>query len=111
MVDDRQAVTTDGNARFSAPLLKQLGVKSAALVTSWYHMPRALFLLRWYLAFSPVKVRPYASDFSPGRPWQEVFFQAEYFKFWGSIFRVVLHAVGVDDWPPNAAGLKIRKNG
>src|SRR5579863_1004426 len=47
-----QAGTTDSDARYAAGLLKQLKVRKAILVTSWFHLPRSAFLLRLYLAFS-----------------------------------------------------------
>lgn len=37
-----QSGTTWENAAFSAPLLREMGVKNAILVTSWYHTRRAL---------------------------------------------------------------------
>lgn len=41
-VEECKSTTTWDNARFSAPILKALGVRSAVLVTSWFHSRRAL---------------------------------------------------------------------
>jgi uncharacterized SAM-binding protein YcdF (DUF218 family) len=94
-VDDSYAWTTDGNARYAAPLLRDLSVQEALLVTDWYHLPRSLFLLKWYLGFSPVNVRPYPAQGISDRPWEEPQLQAEFFKFWGSLLRLGLYEVGV----------------
>jgi uncharacterized SAM-binding protein YcdF (DUF218 family) len=105
-VDDSYATTTDGNARYAAPLLRDFSVQDAALVTDWYHMPRALFLLKVYLGGSAIHLHPYPSRAIPEHPWEDSALQLECFKMWGSVLRVALHKVGVDDWPPNASGLK-----
>jgi uncharacterized SAM-binding protein YcdF (DUF218 family) len=105
-IDDSFATSTDGNARYAAPLLKDLSVQDAALVTSWFHMPRSLFLLKLYLGTSSIRVYPYAYGVIPDQPWESPLLQVECFKFWGSILRVALHAVGVDDWPRVESGLK-----
>jgi len=105
-IDDSLATSTDGNARYAAPLLKDLSVQDVALVTSWFHMPRSLFLLKLYLGTSSIHVYPYAYGVISDQPWESPFLQLECFKFWGSVWRVVLHAVGIDDWPHNPCGLK-----
>jgi len=107
-IDDSVALTTDGNARYAAPLLKGLSVQDAALVTSWFHMPRSLFLLKLYLGCSSIRVHPYAFSGATGDPWDNPSLQLECLKFWGSVLRVVLHRFGVDDWPRNSGGLKTR---
>lgn len=105
-VDDHYAATTDGNARYVAPLLRGLGAREVLLVTDWYHLPRALFLTRLYLAFSGIHVDPVAAGGVPGHPWKSPALQSEGFKFWGSLLRVILHPLGVKNWPPNASSLK-----
>ena len=96
---DNHSKTTDANARNTALMVKQLGVQSVVLVTSWYHMPRALFLMRLYLVGSGVKVYPVAAEKPPGPVWSEGQFWLELVKFWGSLGRVALVAVGIRDWP------------
>jgi hypothetical protein len=107
-IDDSSALTTDGNARYAAPLLKDLSVQDAALVTSWFHLPRSLLLLDFYLRGSSTHVHPYAYGVVSDEPWENPFLQLECLKLWGSVLRVVLHHVGIDDWPKNAGGLKSR---
>jgi uncharacterized SAM-binding protein YcdF (DUF218 family) len=108
-IDDASALTTDGNARYVAPILKDLSVQDVALVTSWFHLPRSLFLLKLYLGPSSIRVHPYAFGAVSKDPWENPFLQAEFIKFWGSVLRVGLHTVGINDWPKNAAGLKTKK--
>lgn len=105
-VDEGYATTTDSNARYAAWELKQAGIKDAVLVTSWYHMPRSYFLLRFYTVFSGIQLRYSASEAAPKAFWSHHYLQLEMFKFWGSLWRVVLHAFGVEDWPRNKAGLR-----
>ena len=93
---DGKATTTDQNARFTAPMIRKLQVKTVLLVTSWYHMPRALFLARLYLLGSSVKVYPFPADAAPIDWWRECIFWKEYLKFWGSLGRVGLAVIGVE---------------
>jgi uncharacterized SAM-binding protein YcdF (DUF218 family) len=88
---DYHAKTTDANARNTSWMVKKLGVKSIILVTSWYHMPRALFLMRLYLAGSGVKVTPVAAEKLPGHFWAVDLFWLEIVKFWGSLIRGLWH--------------------
>ena len=39
---ESQSLTTFENAKFSIPLLRQMGAKRVIIVTSWYHSRRAL---------------------------------------------------------------------
>jgi len=93
---DGKATTTDQNARFTAPMIRRLPVKTVLLVTSWYHMPRALFLARLYLLGSGVKVYPFPADTAPADWWREGIFWKEYAKFWGSLGRVGLAVIGIE---------------
>lgn len=95
-----KATTTDQNARFTAPMIRSLPVKTVVLVTSWYHMPRALFLSRLYLLGSPVKVYPFPADSAPPGWWHSRIFWQEYLKFWGSLGRVALAAAGIENRIP-----------
>jgi len=45
--EDRSANTSE-NARFSLPILRQLGAKRVIIVTSWYHSRRAWHVFRHY---------------------------------------------------------------
>lgn len=93
---DGYATTTDQNARYTAPIIRGLSVKTVVLVTSWFHMPRALFLARLYLFDSEVKIYPYSADAAPTMWWIEGIFWNEYSKFWGSLLRVALAFFGIE---------------
>lgn len=94
IIEDR-AKTTDQNARYSAPLLRQARVEKVVLALPWYHLPRALFLTRFYLWGSGISVEPFATIPLP-RHWIFNFvFEGELVKFWGSLGRVALTWVGI----------------
>jgi len=107
-VDETYATTTDGNARYAAPLLRDLGVQDVLLVSDWYHLPRSRFLLRSYLGGDKIKIHTYPAHSIPERPWSYPQMQMELFKMWGSVLRVALQWVGIEDWPRNSGGLKSR---
>jgi len=88
---DGLAETTDGNARAAAGFLKSHGIRRAVLVTSWYHMPRALLLTRLYLSGSKADVRGWHASPSPKRFYLTKVFWREYFNMWGSLYRVIVH--------------------
>jgi hypothetical protein len=67
-VDETYATTTDGNARYAAPLLRDLGVQDVLLVSDWYHLPRSRFLLRSYLGGTKIKIHTYPPT-DPGAAW------------------------------------------
>lgn len=97
-----KAGTTDQNSRYTAPMIRNLHVQNVILVTSWFHMPRALFLARLYLVGAPVKIYPYAADHPSSGWWHTIIFWQEYVKFWGSLGRVVLNWFGIDNWPAHS---------
>jgi len=99
VIVDGDARTTDGNARFAAGELRRLGAKDAVLVTSWYHLPRAGFLLRLYLLGSGIRVYSLGAEPAPEKPWTSPTLQLEFLKFWGSLGRVALDRLGVENWP------------
>lgn len=94
-----RARTTDQNARYCAPLIREAGARSVVLALPWYHLPRALFLTRYYLLGSGIAVTPYATQPAPARWWLNHNFYLEFAKFWGSLARIVLSWFGVEDWP------------
>jgi DUF218 domain len=94
-----RALTTDQNARYAAPFIRQKGFRNIALVCAWHHEPRALFLARLYLIGSGVRVRPYPYDPTPPHFLGKPIFWVQMVKFWGSLGRVALHWVGIDNWP------------
>ncbi len=106
LVDDRLWVedksrTTDQNARYCVPLILQSGDKDLVLALPWYHLPRALFLTRFYLKGMDVMVTPYAGGPLPDHWWSSPYFRLELFKFWGSLLRILLADIGVENWPPH----------
>lgn len=96
---DPSARTTDQNARYAAPFIRDGGFKRVALVCAWHHEPRALFLARLYLLGSSVHVEPYPNESAPERFWMERDFWLQIIKFWGSLGRVVLNWFGINNWP------------
>ncbi len=99
-IDDPRAQTTDQNARYTAPFIREKGYHRVLLLTGWDHLPRALFLTRFYLMGSGVTVIPYANHPPPKDWWRHSRAWIQLFKFWGSLGRIVLHEVGIDNWPP-----------
>jgi uncharacterized SAM-binding protein YcdF (DUF218 family) len=93
---DPLAMTTDQNARNAVQFIHKGGYRKVLLVTSWFHMPRALFLTRFYLPEAGVIIEPYCSDPIPGDWWIEPDFWGEMIRFWGSIGRVALASVGFE---------------
>lgn len=93
---DHFAMTTDQNARNAVQFLKKGGYHRALLVTSWFHMPRALFLTRIYLLGSGISVQPFYYEEVPSNVWSQPDFWGELFRFWGSLVRVALAAVGFE---------------
>jgi hypothetical protein len=98
---ESEARTTDQNARYSAPMIRDSGAKQMLLVLPWYQMPRALFLTRFYLWGSGVKVTPYLISPPPKNWVLDNHFLWELVKFWGSLARIGLSWVGIEDWPPH----------
>lgn len=103
LVEDK-ARTTDQNARYCAPIIKQSGVHSVVLALPWYHLPRALFLTRYYLRDSGVMVHAFASDPLPKQWWLDRSFYFEIIKFWGSLVRIGLSRIGIEKWPKPSGG-------
>ncbi len=100
VIYDPRALTTDQNARYTAPFIRKKGWQRVLLVTGWDHLPRALFLTRFYLIGSGVTVIPCANGPAPKDWWRYQQAWVQLFKFWGSLGRIVLHEVGIDNWPP-----------
>ncbi len=99
LVVEGRARTTDQNARYSAPLIRTSGANSVVLLRPWFHLPRALFLTRFYLRGSGIQVTPVSLDRLPADWWLRKEFWFEMIKFWGSLFRVGLAGFGIEEWP------------
>jgi hypothetical protein len=95
----RGAYTTDQNARTTAPVIKELHAKSVILVTSWYHMPRALLVTHLYLLGSGIEVMRVSAEGRPKAWWRERRLWMEIPRMWGTALRVGLAVVGVENWP------------
>ena len=104
MMVEGKARTTDQNARYCAPLVRQAGVHNIVLALPWYHLPRALFLTRYYLMGSGITVTPYATTPLPPGWFLKPHFWEELAKFWGSLFRIGLSWVGIENWPRPTGG-------
>ena len=85
-----RALTTDQNARYAAEVLKRLPARKVVLVTSWWHMSRALLMTRLYLAGSGFTLYRYPSDSRPSNVWTSKLFWKEYAKTYGSLGRAFL---------------------
>ncbi len=96
IVVDHYARTTDQNARNAVKFMEEGGFHHAALVTNWYHQPRALLLTRMYLLGKEVEVQPYFFEKVPVFWEKEPDFWFEMVKIWGSLARVMLHWVHYD---------------
>ncbi len=94
-----RARTTDQNARYCAPIIREDGARSVVLALPWYHLPRALFLTRYYLWGKGITVTPYATTPLPSGWFLKPRFWEEMVKFWGSLGRIVFSWVGVENWP------------
>lgn len=101
VVINTQANTTDQNARHSVLFMKQNGFKHALLVTSWDHAPRALFLTRLYMLGTGLSVESHPSEAAPVNWWIYRAAWIQLKKFWGSLGRVGLYAIGFETGPNN----------
>jgi uncharacterized SAM-binding protein YcdF (DUF218 family) len=80
------ARTTVDNARFVARLILRYHCRTALIVTSWWHLPRALFLTHLALLGKNVQVDGIASDAGPEHTWNSKNLWGETIRFWGSLF-------------------------
>lgn len=100
----READNTIGNAIEAAHWMKDHDIREAYLITSTYHMPRALLEFRHEmknLTLVPYAVEP--SDFSSETDlyWKTAFL--EYNKLLVSLYRVVIHPREKQPIPPSLA--------
>ena len=90
ILQENESHNTSENAQFSVPILHQLGVKSAILVTSWYHSRRARQCFQHYAPDLVFYSRPDYSGF-PTSPWQPQAIRgharSEYLKLLGYLVR------------------------
>jgi len=111
------AYTTDQNARTAMPVVREMlrgsSGRRALLVTSWYHLPRAYFLTRLYSVGSGIEWSYASAEPIPPGWWKRPEVRSELLRFWGSMGRVCLAAVGITDWPRPAgmpAAVNNRRN-
>ena len=71
----------------------------ALLVTSWYHLPRACFLARLYSVGSGIEWDYASAEPKPAGWWKRPEVRSELLRFWGSLGRVALALVGIENWP------------
>lgn len=106
------AVTTDQDARYTMPVVRSMMEGSCCqrvlFITSWYHLPRAYFLTRLYAIGSGLTWDYVAADPVPVGWCKRRELWAEFPKFWGSLFRVALAAVGIENWPRPSGYPKLR---
>lgn len=98
---DPRGKTTDQNARRAAEFIRQGGYKRVVLDVAWFHVPRSLFLTKLYLLGSGVEVTPCDRFPAPLHWWMARLLRIEFFKFWGSLGRVLL---ALDGWETGPDG-------
>ena len=81
---------TSQNAWNVVRLAGQGGYRQVVLATSWYHLPRALLLMRMAARGSGLEILPVATEPVPARWWEEPYFWMEIPKFWGSLAQMAL---------------------
>jgi DUF218 domain len=79
------ARTTAQNARYVAQVLRDHGCRSVLVISSWWHLPRALFLTHLALLGSGVDIAGLASESPPPRIWSDPNVWLECMRFWGSL--------------------------
>lgn len=79
------ARTTAQNARFVARLIRDHDIKSVMVLTSWWHLPRALFLTKLALMGQGVRVDGIAVGSPVEQEWKEAELWMELLRFWGSL--------------------------
>jgi len=80
-----RARTTAQNARYVAALIGSNRLHSVLVLTSWWHVPRALLLTRLASGGTGVKVTAMACDGGPQRQWNDPDVWLEFFRMWGSL--------------------------
>lgn len=98
----------------AARILKDQDITSVALVTSDYHLPRTLFLLKSYLLFNSMNIAvsytPVDEDLSGSVRLHRAY--SESIKFVGSTFEMLICCVSGDwllQWPPTETARGIIK--
>jgi uncharacterized SAM-binding protein YcdF (DUF218 family) len=99
LIEDR-AETTFQNSVLAADLIKTHDLTSVALVTSDYHLPRSVFLLKFLLLGRGVAVRPYPVEVGRFKcnplAWssiQKKIVYNEMVEFWGSLVEMAHYFV------------------
>jgi hypothetical protein len=110
VVLDPTGATTDQNARQAAAYIRKGGYQRVLLDVGWFHVPRALFLTRLYLAGSGVKVAACSKSPLPPGWWAQPLLHTEILKFWGSLGRVGLAFFGWETGPPPPRWYRYREN-
>lgn len=103
---EKRADTTFMNALFSTRLIKDNQLKSVLLVTSDYHMPRSLFLLKLALLNTNCNIGIYKVNTHSSKPvnWHYRINRLklsynEMVQFWGSLIEGAGHYLGISsDW-------------
>jgi uncharacterized SAM-binding protein YcdF (DUF218 family) len=96
-IKEANARTTSENAIYSKRIIKQHNFKSIILITSWYHLPRANFLLKSSLFNSAVKTQLYSAE-THSLTGKELLFNksnrktilSEMAQVWGSVFEMIV---------------------
>jgi uncharacterized SAM-binding protein YcdF (DUF218 family) len=86
LVLEPRARTTAQNARYVARLARERQCRSLVVVTSWWHVPRALLLTRMALWGSGVFVTMLPVEDTPRRRWGDAGVWLEIPRLWGSLW-------------------------
>lgn len=94
IIPEPNARTTYENAYYSADIIRQQGFDSIILVTSDYHMPRALILLRLMTIGRNLSIQRSPAPFLYTDKWQrEKKLYNEMVQLWGSLWEMACHQI------------------
>lgn len=89
VIGENQARTTFENAFYSERIIREKGIRSVILVTSLYHLPRSLFLLKAMLLGQGVEVQVQYPQTDRQKLWLtsggRKLVHSEMIRFWGSL--------------------------
>lgn len=93
LIREEKARTTFENAYYTGKIIRDNRFDSIILVTSRYHLPRSLFLLKMVLLGQPVRIQIHSPSAGGGSLWTysggRRLIHREMLRFWGSLCEFV----------------------